>query len=152
SVLTVPNKVTNIHNNAGTFKPYNAGEAMGNTSPTVPEPPPPPSPKKAGCGGFAKVLAVVVMAVATVVTAGVETVGFGASFGTIMGAGFTAGAGALAAGAAVGSVLSQGVLIAGGVQDGFSWKQVGIAAASAFLTAGIAGLAPVKSALSTLPA
>ena len=50
-VLTIPNKVTNIHNNSGTFRPYNPGEAIGDTSPTLPVAPSPPKRKK-GCGGF----------------------------------------------------------------------------------------------------
>ncbi|MEI1732463.1 LysM peptidoglycan-binding domain-containing protein, partial [Acinetobacter baumannii] len=58
-VLTVPNKVTNIHNNSETFRPYNPGEAIGNTQPTVPSPPPPPKPKKK-CGGIAQIVMIVV--------------------------------------------------------------------------------------------
>ena len=34
--LIIPNKVTNIHNNASTWRPYNAGEAIGATAPTLP--------------------------------------------------------------------------------------------------------------------
>jgi len=159
TVLTVPNKVANIHNNAGTFKPYDAGSAMGNTSPTLPEPPPPPAPKKGGCGGFVKVLAIVVMVVVTIYTAGVVSAAMAPGamtagawgFGAAMSAGLSAGAGALAAGAAVGSIASQAVLIAGGEQDKFSWKQVGIAAAGAYLTGGITGLEPIKQGLSALP-
>ncbi len=29
--LTIPNKITNIHNDYGTFKPYNASELVGDT-------------------------------------------------------------------------------------------------------------------------
>ncbi|WP_457323200.1 hypothetical protein, partial [Roseateles sp. P5_E11] len=32
-VLVIPNKVTNIHNNASTWRPYNPGEAIGNVDP-----------------------------------------------------------------------------------------------------------------------
>ncbi|ALN89264.1 hypothetical protein [Lysobacter gummosus] len=157
TVLTVPNKVTNIHNNASTFKPYDAGSAMGNTSPTVPEPPPPPAAKK-GCGGFVQILAIIVAVVVTIYTAGAASglmAGAGGSafgFGAAMGVGLQAGAGYLALGAAVGSIASQGVLIAGGVQDKFSWKQVGLAAASAFVTAGVTNLGPVARVLDKLPA
>lgn len=38
-VLVIPNKVTNIHNNAWTWRPYKPGEAIGNISPAIPTPP-----------------------------------------------------------------------------------------------------------------
>ena len=53
-VLVIPNKVTNIHNNANTFRPYNPGEVIGNVDPTVPPPPPPAG--KGGCGGIGMIL------------------------------------------------------------------------------------------------
>ena len=34
-VLIIPNKVTNFHNNASTLRPYNPGEAIGDSLPTV---------------------------------------------------------------------------------------------------------------------
>lgn len=38
-ILTIPNKVANFHNTSSTFKPYNPGEAIGDTLPTMaPEP------------------------------------------------------------------------------------------------------------------
>lgn len=40
-VLTIPNKVTNIHNNSGTYRVYNPGEAIGDVNPTLPTAPPP---------------------------------------------------------------------------------------------------------------
>ncbi|QQP94346.1 LysM peptidoglycan-binding domain-containing protein [Lysobacter enzymogenes] len=156
TVLTVPNKVTNIHNNASTFKPYDAGSAMGNTSPTAPEPPPPPAAKK-GCGGFVQVLAIVVAVVVTIYTAGAAaaamsaTLSTGGAIGATMSAGLSVlggtavgglGAGALvgaaAIGGAVGSIASQAVLIAGGVQDKFDWKGVALGAAGGAISAGMA--------------
>ncbi|MGY1490817.1 LysM peptidoglycan-binding domain-containing protein, partial [Methylobacillus pratensis] len=51
--LTIPNKVTNVHNNSSTFRPYSAGEAIGDTSPTLPTAPVPYVKKKKGkCGGM----------------------------------------------------------------------------------------------------
>ncbi|WP_168356190.1 deaminase domain-containing protein [Lysobacter enzymogenes] len=125
TVLTVPNKVANIHNNASTFKPYDAGSAMGNTSPTVPEPPPPPAAKK-GCGGFVRVLAAVVAIVVTYYLGPVAGQWVGS---TIMG-------GAIAG--AAGAVASQAVLIAGGEQNGFDWKGVALGAVGGAVTAGLA--------------
>ncbi|UGQ28871.1 LysM peptidoglycan-binding domain-containing protein [Acinetobacter calcoaceticus] len=151
-VLTVPNKVTNIHNNSETFRPYNPGEAIGNTQPTVPSPPPPPKPKKK-CGGIAQIVMIVVAVVATIFTAGaalsVLAPGmslFAGGLSVLAGTsslGIT-GSMALAAGAAaVGSAASQLAGKAMGVVDSFSWSQVGISALTAAATAGVGGaLAP----------
>ncbi|QQP95119.1 LysM peptidoglycan-binding domain-containing protein [Lysobacter enzymogenes] len=170
TVLTVPNKVTNIHNNAGTFKPYDAGAAMGNTSPTLPEPPPPPTPKKGGCGGFVQILAIVVAVVVTIYTAGAAAglVGLETTAATTFGAGLqvlggvataattglaatagvaVAGFAAGAIGGAVGSIASQGVLIAGGAQNGFDWKGVATSALGSGISAGLAGSAGLGSVL-----
>ncbi|MEZ0604617.1 LysM peptidoglycan-binding domain-containing protein [Paraburkholderia sp. IW21] len=67
-VLTVPNRITNVHNTSGTFRAYDAGEAIGNTQPTLPDPPPPPGPD-GGCG-MSSIISVVVAVVASVVTVG----------------------------------------------------------------------------------
>ncbi|WP_336928352.1 LysM peptidoglycan-binding domain-containing protein, partial [Acinetobacter oleivorans] len=145
-VLTVPNKVTNIHNNSETFRPYNPGEAIGNTQPTVPSPPPPPKPKKK-CGGIAQIIMIVVAVVVTVVVsyfggpqAGAAVAkGFtalGASASTAAAAGTVATA---ATAAAAGSVASQLAGQAMGVDSNFSWSQVGIAAVTAGITKGVTG-------------
>ncbi len=177
-VLTVPNRVTNIHNTATTFKPYDPGKAIGNTQPTLPDPPPPPSAQN-GCGTFMSVIAIVVAVVVTIYTAGAaasamsaglaSTAGGTAAAGTVAAgtataagastwslgvaamsgglSGGMAGAGAVAAaaGAAAGSVASQAVLMAGGQQKGFDWRQVGLSAATGGLAGGIAG--PTTSVL-----
>ncbi|WP_252514071.1 LysM peptidoglycan-binding domain-containing protein, partial [Acinetobacter pittii] len=157
-VLTIPNKVTNIHNNSETFRPYNPGEAIGNTQPTVPSPPPPPKPKKK-CGGIAQIVMIVVAIVVTIYTAGAASAALGvlASGGTMgaaagaagaalaSGAAFTGGMAALAGGsigaamigAAVGSAVSQLAGKAMGVVDNFSWSQVGMSALTAGVTAGV---------------
>lgn len=121
-LLTVPNKVTNVHNTATTFKPYDPGLAIGDTQPTLPAPPPPPGPN--GCGGFASILSIVIAVAVSVVTYG-------------------SGAGpALAAlGGATASAASQGVMIAAGEQRGFRLEGVAIGALSAGVTAGLGGSA-----------
>jgi len=136
TVLTVPNKVTNLHNNSSTFKPYDAGKAIGNTNPTIPDAPPPPQPKGGkGCGGVLQIVAIAVAVVATIYTAGAAS----AVLGTI-------GSGAL--GGAVGAVASQAVLIAGGAQSGFDWKGVAMGAVGGAVTAGVSGGA-IGKALTT---
>jgi hypothetical protein len=127
TVLTVPNKVTNIHNNSSTFKPYDAGKAIGDTNPTIPNaPPPPPPPGKKGCGG---VLQIVSIAVAVAVTA--------MSAGTL---------GPVAA-AMLGSVAGQGVLMAGGAQKGLDFKSVALAGVTGGVAKGVnvGGLASSNS-------
>ncbi|MFV5536462.1 LysM peptidoglycan-binding domain-containing protein [Acinetobacter pittii] len=158
-VLTVPNKVTNIHNNSETFRPYNPGEAIGNTQPTVPSPPPPPKPKKK-CGGIAQIVMIVVAVVATIFTAGAALSVLAPGMSLFAGglsvlAGTSslgiAGSMAVAAGAAaVGSAASQLAGKAMGVVDSFSWSQVGISALTAAATAGVGGaLAPAAGTAGT---
>ncbi len=161
--LWIPNKVVNIHNDSGTYKVYDPGEAIGNTSPLLPDPPAPSQKKK--CGGLGLLIAVVVAVVVTVITAGAAAVAMGAATGSLWGAGTAALAGSLTGGAlgaatgfaaaaiggAVGSIASQGVLIAAGMQDSFSWKGVALGAVGAAVGAGIGAAASTPgSALSSL--
>jgi YD repeat-containing protein len=159
--LVIPNKVANLHNNAGTFKVYDAGEAIGDTSPTLPEPPPPP---KNGCGGIGMIIMIAIAVVVTIYTAGAASTllaggslgGVGATMSagvTVLGGGAAVGAGVTAAGGlltasaaglagaaiggAVGSIASQGFAIATGMQDKFSWKAVGQSAFGSLVTAGV---------------
>lgn len=132
-VLTVPAQVTNFHNSASTYKPYDAAKAIGDVAPGAPKPP------KKNC--FAMILiAVVAIAVAMIVTAGAASIFAGqglSAMGSILGA-MTGGAAAGgvgigawvaggAIGGAIGSIASQGVGIALGVQSKISWKGVALA-------------------------
>lgn len=160
-VLVIPNKVTNIHNNADTFRPYSAGEAIGRIDPTLPAPPPPPG--KDGCGAIGTIIMVVIAVVVTVYTAGAaagalgaSTSGFAAGTSVLTGAGASLGLStgaslaAAAIGGAVGSVVSQGFGVATGMQDSFSWKQVGLSALGSAVTAGVGMAANSVGALSAL--
>ncbi|MGY8627963.1 LysM peptidoglycan-binding domain-containing protein [Chromobacterium violaceum] len=150
-VLRVPNKVSNFHNNSATYRVYSPGEAIGDVTPTLPEPPPPPPPPGGGgCGGFGAIFVAVVAVVAVVFTAGALAPILApalASSAGIMASGMavltSAGSlGALAAAGiagAVGSIVSQGVAMAMGMQDKFSWGQVGLSAFTTAATAGLAG-------------
>ncbi|WP_199189512.1 EndoU domain-containing protein [Trinickia dabaoshanensis] len=130
-ILSIPNKVANFHNNASTFKVYNAGEAIGDAMPTLPtEPLPPPPPEHQGaCGGYDEVLAMVVAIVVTYVTDGLA-----APYMSPMMAGATAGA--------AGAAASQGVLIASGDQHGFQWTGVVIGAIGGAVGAGVGEYGP----------
>ncbi|WP_322081162.1 LysM peptidoglycan-binding domain-containing protein [Burkholderia sp. BCC1972] len=143
-LLTVPNKVTNVHNTATTFKPYDPGLAIGNTQPTLPAPPPPPGP--GGCGGFMPIIAIIVAAVATVITAGAAAPALGATatgglfttgVSALTGSLGAAGFGAAAIGGAAGALASQGVMIAAGEQHGLNLNSITLGAVAAGLTAGI---------------
>ena len=112
--LRLPAGVVKTSHNAGTFKPYDPSEAIGELSPTTPKP-----AKSAKCGVFGAILLAVVSIAVTVI----------APFG----AGFWAGV----ANAALGSVASQAVGVATGIQDKFSFKSVGLAALSAGVSGGI---------------
>lgn len=162
-VLRIP-AATSSANNSSTFKPYDPSK-IANDSPTMMAA---PQAEGGGCGVVGQIIMVVVAVVATIFTAGAATAGLSASFGTIMNAGvgvMTAGAAGGAAGAAavagltgaelvataaaagaVGSIVSQGVGIAVGAQDSFSWKGVALGAIGAGVSAGVgAALGPVTS-------
>ncbi|WP_249605546.1 LysM peptidoglycan-binding domain-containing protein, partial [Chromobacterium sp. IRSSSOUMB001] len=134
--LRVPNKVTNVHNNSGTYRVYNPGEAIGDVTPTLPDPPPPPPQDGGGCGGIGAIFVAVVAVVAVVMTAGAAALAMAGTLSTTFAAGglgavmaaggsvlagtaiggLSAGAmmGAAAIGGAVGSIVSQGVAMAMG--------------------------------------
>jgi LysM repeat protein len=159
-VLIVPNKVTNIHNNANTFRPYNPGEVIGHIDPTLPQPP--QQNNSSGCGGLGIVLMIVVAIAVTVATAGAMAGVMGVQLATAAGGtvaassmgvmaagtavltgagGLTAAAlGAAAVGAAAGSIASQLVGMAAGVVDDFSWKAVAQSALGAGITAGVGSM------------
>jgi len=122
--LTLPSGVVRSTHNASTFKPYDPAEAIGDLSPTAPKP-----PKKPKCGVFGMIL-VAAIAIGLSVWLGPQFAKIAEGAFAFMGA--AAGtAGAIvggAAAAAVGSVVSQGVGVAAGIQDKFSWKSVGMAA------------------------
>jgi len=152
--LTIPSGVTKNTHNAGTFKPYDPAEAIGETSPTNPAPN--KAAKKNKCGAFGAILLVIVAVAVTAVTAGAAAAALApaaatAAGGGVMGglaviAGGTALAGGLSAGALIGigagaamagSIASQGVGVATGIQDKFSWKAVAMAGISGAVGAGL---------------
>ena len=122
--LKIPNSISNINNNSDTFKPYNAGEIIGDTTPTLPDAPPPP--KKDKCGGFGAILVIIVTIVVTIYTAGAAAA---AGYGKIASAVIGAAAGNIA-GQVAGNVV--------GIQDGFDFKSFATSVLTAGLTAGVA--------------
>ncbi|MEK7946813.1 LysM peptidoglycan-binding domain-containing protein [Pigmentiphaga sp. YJ18] len=136
TVLRVPNKVKNVHNTSETYRPYDPGKALGNTSPTLPEPPPPPG--RGGCGGFGAVLSVVVAVAVTAWTGGAASALLGSE---MLG---WAAAGALS------SVAGQATAMATGVQDKFSWTGVALGAVGAGVTTGLTQAGSLSAALAKL--
>ncbi len=144
--LILPTGVLRNAHNASTLTPYDPSAVLGDLVPDTN-----PKPQKKGCGVMGAILlAVVAIAVATLATAGAAALLAGTSFkaalgatiggslaGLGAGAGGAGGLGALGAigvaatGGAIGSMASQGLGVATGIQDKFSWKAVGLTALSA---------------------
>ncbi|MEM8696559.1 MAG: LysM peptidoglycan-binding domain-containing protein [Pseudomonadota bacterium] len=138
--LQIPNIVTNLHNNADTFRVYDPAQALGDVRPDAPfpmvvEPAEEQQGKKGGgCGVVGKILTVAVAVAVTVVTSGAAA----GALGPVLGG---------AVGGAVGSVASQGFAIATGQQNNFSFKQVGLSAIAGGVSGGLGKLAaPVGKA------
>ncbi|AKM07955.1 putative toxin [Pelagerythrobacter marensis] len=143
--LRIPAGVQVNTHNADTVRPYDPSAALGDISPTTPQP---KKQKGDDCGVVGAVLlTVVAVAVTTIATVGAAAAISGKAFGTVLGAmtgGATAsgvGAGAWMAGGAIGgaagSIASQGVGVATGLQDRFNWKGVGLAALSGGIGGGL---------------
>ncbi len=135
-VLTLPNKVSNIHNTSSTWRPYQPGLAIGDTSPTLPAPPPPPQ-SDGGCGGMGQLLVSVISVAVAVAMQQYYLIGMS-----------TPVAGAVAA--ATGSLAGQGVGVLTGMQDKFSLKQVGLAALSAGVSGSLSGIGPLDGELTSM--
>jgi LysM repeat protein len=144
--LSIPARVTNVHQSSSTFRVYDPNKAVGDVQPTTPPPPPPPK-KHDGCGSILLVIiAVVVIAITRIpLTNLFAGAGWTAAAGTpaVLG---TAGLGAEIAGAAaagaLGSIASQSVGVATGIQDKFDWKGVALSAISAGVGGGLGKIVP----------
>ncbi|WP_444896391.1 hypothetical protein [Microbulbifer sp. SSSA005] len=132
--LELPNVVTNIHNNADTFRPVDGSLQLGDISPTLPDVPPPPPVDSDGCG----LAQVVVLAVAVVASMYLGPWVYGAVSGALtagIGAGAAGAMGAFAAGAAV-ATTNQLANMAVGLQSGFDWSGVAKAGITSMATYG----------------
>jgi LysM domain len=110
--LIIPSALSISHNNAATFKPYDAGKALGDIQPGAPKPP----TGKKGCGAIGSlILTAMEIAMAVVLTPMVGPV-------------------AASIGANINRQIYANIL---GLQDGFDFKQVAIAAATAAVAQGV---------------
>lgn len=147
--LKIPS-ANSARNATDTFKPYNAGQIVGDTTPALPTATPVVVKSDGGgSGGFVAVILAVVAIVVTVFTAGATasalapgvaaasgaggTMAIGASVlaGTATGIGTAAMVTAAVVGGAVGGLASQLVGKAMGVVDKISWSSVAVSAISA---------------------
>ncbi|MDR3443766.1 putative Ig domain-containing protein [Dyella sp.] len=145
--ITVPSVTTNA-NTSTTFKPYNPGQIIGSTTPSLPAaPPPPPS---SHCSGLAEIVVAAVIVVASIYTAGLAAEAMGATASSTWAAGAAAMTGAssagvgasmaaAAAGGFVGSLAGQAAGDAMGVSHGFSLTAALTSGLASGLTAGIGG-------------
>lgn len=123
TMLTLPSNVGTVHNNTSTFKPYEVGRMIGNTSPTVPT----PEGNKCAAIGFTILSILAAVVVSVLVTA--LTGGAGAGLGVALMAG--------AIGGALGSVASQGIMLLSRQQQDFSWTDVAVGAAVGLVGGGL---------------
>ncbi|MES1147049.1 MAG: hypothetical protein ABUL52_01500, partial [Solimonas sp.] len=165
TLIKVPNNVVSLRNSAGNFKPFDAGAAIGDTTPAMGMMPAialndPSEP----CGGFGPLIIMIVVIVVTVVTDGILTEPVAAAGAT--GGGAAAGATAAAASglsatsagvisAMVGNAAGQLVGMGIGLQHNFDWMSVAAAGLTAGAVASIASAAgaagSVGRAISTNP-
>jgi hypothetical protein len=129
--LKIPNEVHNLHYNSTTFRPYDPNKAVGNTSPTRPKPVAPEGRPKEKCCGLGEIfVAVVSFAVTWAVTA-------------------LLGPWAAPIAAGLGDAAGQEVAIAMGMQDHFSWNEVGFAMTAAAVTMGLSNIPGVKQVMAS---
>ncbi len=141
--LTVPTTVQSGALSADAHTVYNESDIIGSTLPNL------KTPKKKGCGNILAIIVVVIIAVVIAIFAAPLLAGLGTAIGGLLGGGAVATfvGGAIAAGivAAAASIVSQGLLIAMGYQEKFSWKAVGQAAVTGAFTFGIGQVAGTAS-------
>jgi len=143
--LTLPNSVKTGNITADNHRVYSESEIVGSTLPNLKTPPPPPP--KHGCGSILMIIIIVVIAVVAAAFVGplalalLNVVGAAGALATVAA---YAVAGALIAAAA--SIVQQGLFIALGYQESFSWKQVGNAAIAGAISGAAQGIGAAAQA------
>jgi len=118
--LKIPNNISNLHNTADTYRPFNFGEVIGDTSPTLPEPVQPGIDK---CKRNAIIIIVIII---TIVVSIYATPAVGSKVGAAM------------LGAFVGGLVGQMLYVRYGFQDKIDWKSLAVSTIAAGITAGMA--------------
>ena len=138
-MLVTPQRTSGLHNSNVTSEQYSQVKLIGDTSPYVPNA---PAYQKSQCATISIIIAAVLVAlVITVISAGLASAAAAAA-GTAIGMSATASAiaGGVVGGAiggALSSMGSQGVMIAGGLQDQMRWRDVAAGAISGAISGGV---------------
>jgi hypothetical protein len=137
--LSLPPLANTTYDRADSMRPYDASVLIGDTTPNM------PLPDSGGCG-FLQILVIVVAVVVAVfapqfIAPLINSIGLSGTLANVA-------IGALTM--ATSSIVSQGVAMALGVQDSFSWKQVGQAAISGAISGGLSGVDFTNSALNSV--
>ena len=150
TTLQIPNTVKTGHITNDNHKVYSESEIVGSTLPNL-KSPPPPQPS-GGCGSFLMILIIVVIAVVAAAFIGplagaiLEFAVAGGAAAAGVAATLVAYAVAGAVVAAVASIVQQGLFIALGYQQSFSWKEVGASAVAGALSGAAQGLGAAAKA------
>jgi YD repeat-containing protein len=149
--LIIPNSVKTGHITGDNHRVYSESEIVGSTLPNL-KTPPPPKPKK-GCASIIMIIIIVVIAVVAAMFVGplagvLLQAALGATAAAAAGFVATAVAYAIAGAivAAVASIVQQGLFIALGYQEKFSWKEVGSAAVAGALAGAAQGVGAAAKA------
>ena len=144
--LLIPNTIKSGTITNNNHKVYSESDIVGSTLPNLKTPPP---PHHGGCGSILAIIIVVVIAVvAAIATAGLGAVlvgALGAAGSTVATVATYALAGVIVG--ALASVVQQGLFIALGYQQGFSWKQVAAGAIAGGIGGAAAGVGAAAQAL-----
>ncbi|MFY0678809.1 MAG: LysM peptidoglycan-binding domain-containing protein, partial [Neptuniibacter sp.] len=127
--LQIPNTIESGRLTADTHVLYDEGEIIGSTLPNLKSDP----PGGGGCGALIAIVIVIIVVVVAYYTGADLTSFFQSALSISKTAATVVSAVAIAAAT---SVITQGILIAAGYQDSFSWKSLAADAVSAAFTAG----------------
>ena len=141
TVLIIPNTIQSGTITADNHTVYSETQITGSTLPNLKTPPP---PHHGGCGSILAIIIVVVIAVvAAIATAGLADVILGGAVAAASASSAATVAAFAVAGVAVGavaSVVQQGLFIALGYQQKFSWKDVAASAVAGGFAGAAAGV------------
>jgi LysM repeat protein len=126
--ITIPS-VTTSSNTANTFKPYDPGQVVGSTTPSLPAVPPPPPPDT-HCAAVATIIVAVAVAIIAPELGPVFAAGMGGGAGAYAAGYFMAGFVADSAGQFASDVV--------GASQGYSWKEAAITGLTVAASVGVA--------------
>jgi len=129
--------VTTNSNDATTFKPYNASQISGSTTPSLPTIAPPPPPTSQHCNVVAAIIVIAVTIVVTYLTAGATSNLLAAEISSTFAESVAGTAIAASVGAAAGNAAGQVTGNIEGIHHGFDFGAVVQSGITAGVTAGL---------------